>query len=130
MSEDTVRVRVSAGEFRYERDHYTRGDELDVEPKTLEKHPRSLERVEDTTEAEPTDETSEAASTGDADDSVTVADLDPHPDDLTVDDLKDRVADVEDVALLETILEAERAGDETRTTAVDAIEARIAELED
>ena len=62
------------------------------------------------------------------DEGVTTDDLDPHPGDLTVPEVEERVADVEDGALLETILEVETVG-KNRTGAKDAIEARIAELE-
>jgi len=109
MSEDTVRVRVEAGDYRHEREHYTRGDELEVLEKTLEKHPRSLSRVKE----------SEAAITED--------DLDPHPSDLTVDELKERVDDIENPDLLSAIEGAEEATD-ARSTALDAIGSRKQEL--
>ena len=46
MSDDTIRVRVRRGEFRHDREHYTRDDELEVPERTLERHPHTLERVE------------------------------------------------------------------------------------
>jgi hypothetical protein len=77
---------------------------------------------------DPSDGEVKAGGDGSPDEGVTADDLDPHPSDLTVPEVKERVADVDDVALLETILEVEAAG-KSRTGAKDAIEARIAELE-
>ncbi|WP_058365409.1 hypothetical protein [Haloparvum sedimenti] len=122
MSEDTVRVRVDRGEYRHEREHYTEGDELEVPEKTLRKHPRSLTRVED---SEASVDDGDADTIDDGDDEIVV---DPDPSERTVDELRDRVEDVEDVDLLEAIKDAEEDGKD-RETAKDAIDARIAELE-
>ncbi|ELZ35370.1 hypothetical protein [Halorubrum tebenquichense] len=120
MSDDTIRVRVDRGDYRHEREHYTRGDELDVAPKVLEQHPNSLTRVED-----PDESSDDQSNADDAGDEVVV---DPDPSELTVDELGDRIADVDDVELLGAIKDAEEAG-KNRETATDALEDRIAELE-
>jgi hypothetical protein len=51
------------------------------------------------------------------------------PGDLTVADLRDAVADIDDAAALQAVRAAE-AGGSDRTTALEAIDARLAELED
>lgn len=113
MPEPTERVRVVRREFRYDREHYTRGDELEVHEGALEKHPRTLERVEEVSN----------------DDEYSVEDLDPHPSGLVIDDLEDRLEDVDDPALLKTIKTAEEETKD-RGGAKEAIDARINELED
>lgn len=130
MPDTTVTVRVTRGEFRYDREHYERGDELEVHEGALEKHPRTLERVEEdegVQESEAADE--DDAEQADVDEEVaSVDELDPHPADLKVPELKDRLEDVDSVELLEAIREAE-VESEDRTTAKDAIDARLKELE-
>jgi DNA topoisomerase VI subunit B len=121
MSNDTVRVRVAGPQFRYEREQYTEGDELDVPEWVIESHPQTLERVAPTASSETTAEQ-------DADSEVDPDEIDPHPTELTVDEIKERIADVDDVATLEAILELEERG-ENRSTATDAIENRIDDLE-
>jgi len=133
MSDD-IRVRVDRPQFRYDKEQYTEGDELDVEPRVLERHPNSLARVDetgpDTEESASADEPADDSSDGDkpADggepDGDEKPDADPHPSELTVSELRNRVDDVDDPALLEAILGAEQEGD-SRTTAVEAIEARL-----
>lgn len=123
---DTVRVRVVRAQFRYDREQYTEGDELDVPERVLEQHPRSL-AVVDETEVE-TDADADQADSDDAVEPVAEADLDPHPSDLTVDELEERLSDVDDLALLYGIRAAE-AGGKTRETALEAIDARISDVE-
>lgn len=115
---DKIPVRVAGSYFGYNGERYGRGDTLEVHPRALEKHPSTLERVD------------EAVVQEDADDEegVTVDDLDPHPSDLNVPELEERIAGVEDVELLETIRDAEEES-EDRETAKDAIDARLNELE-
>jgi len=120
MTDDTIRVRVDRGDYRHERKHYTRGDELDVAPKVLEQHPNSLTRIED-----PDVSTDDQGTTADAGDEIVV---DPGPSDLTVDELRDRIADVDDVDLLGAIKDAEEEG-KNRETAIDALDERLATLE-
>ena len=117
---DEIPVRVAGGEFRFDREHYERGDELKVPERTLEAHPRTLERV-DEAEGEP-----ESADDADED----AEPLDPHPQDLNVDELEKRVEDVTDVDLLKRIRKAEKEGDDPRSTAVHAIDDRLDELEE
>ncbi|WP_135535379.1 hypothetical protein [Halostella pelagica] len=112
MPDTTVTVRIVRGEFRYDREHYERGDELEVHEGALEKHPRTLERVEE-----------DDGSDEDED----IDELDPHPADLTVGELEDRIEDVEDPALIKTIRKAEEESKD-RETATDAIDARLKEL--
>ncbi|ELZ48986.1 hypothetical protein C464_06230 [Halorubrum coriense DSM 10284] len=120
MSDDTIRVRVDRGDYFHEREHYTRGDELEVALSALEKHPNSLTRVDD-----PDASTAkEGADTTDSDDEIVV---DPDPSDLTVDELRDRIDDVDDVDLLEAIKDAEEEG-KNRETATDALKQRIRSL--
>jgi hypothetical protein len=94
---------------------------------------KEMRRVAESDDEPATDEPSDGgikAGDGDTPDKgVTTDDLDPHPSDLTVPEVEERVADVEDAALLETILAVETAG-KNRTGAKDAIETRIAELEE
>ncbi|QCC60753.1 hypothetical protein NP511_02075 [Natrinema thermotolerans] len=122
MPETTVTVRVAGAQFRFDREQYTRGDELEVPERIVGRHPRTLEIVDDVNGDE------EAADAGDGTDELTVDDLDPHPKDLDVPGLEDRIADVDDVSLLETIKEAEKQNDD-RTTAKNAIDSRLNELE-
>lgn len=114
-----TRVKVTGRSFRYRGERYRHGDTFEAEDGVLEKHPRTLSAVDG----------DEAGQEADEDDgTVTVDDLDPHPADLKVGELKERIADVEDVDLLETIRDAEEAT-EDRTTAKDAIDARLNEIE-
>ncbi|WEL29857.1 hypothetical protein [Haloferax volcanii] len=130
MSRNTVRVRVAGSQFRYDREQYIEGDELEVHEGALEKHPRTLERVEDADENVQMSTGGEADAADDVDEGggLTVDDLDPHPEDLTVVELEERIDDVDDVDLLETIKEAEEET-ENRTGAIDAVENRLDELE-
>lgn len=124
-----TRVKVTGRSFRYRGERYRHGDTFEAEDGVLEKHPRTLsavdgdEAIDQEADAESDDE--EAAGEGGT---VTVDDLDPHPADLKVGELEERIADVEDASLLDTILQAEVDG-ENRTTAVDAIESRLNEIE-
>jgi len=52
----------------------------------------------------------------------------PRADDATVDEIEAAIADIDDPDALAYLLEAERDGPD-RTTAIDAIEARLNELE-
>lgn len=124
---DTITVRVIRSMFGHGREIYRRGDTLEVGRTVLEKHPNTLEQVDQAnTEVSAADEAKDSAE---ADDGVTVDELDPHPEALNVDELEERIADVDDLELLETIREAE-AESQNRTTAKDAIDARLNELED
>ncbi|QLG63088.1 hypothetical protein [Halorarum salinum] len=123
---DEIPVRVAGAEFRFDREHYTRGDELEVPERTLEAHPRTLKRVEET-ETEPE---AEETTVQESEDVSMDGELDPHPQELTVDELERRVQDVTDVDLLERILAAETESNDPRSTAVDALENRLDELED
>lgn len=115
MSEDTVRVRVERGEYRHAREHYTRGDELEVPEKTLEKHPRSLSRISDG-----------ADTPGGAED-VDDIEVNPHPSEVTIPELEERIEDVEDPDLLNAIRDAEEASKD-REGALNALDARIEDL--
>lgn len=130
MPETTVTVRVVRGEFRYDREHYERGDELEVHEGALEKHPQTLERVgdEDVHEAE-TDDEDDVEQADVDEEAVAVHELDPHPADLKVSELRKRLENVDDVELLKVIRSAELES-ENRTTAKDAIDDRLNELED
>jgi hypothetical protein len=123
MTDDTIRVRVDRGDYRHERKHYTRGEEIDVDPKVLEKHPNSLTRVEEPDESA---DDGGADTTDDGGDEIVV---DPGPSELTVDELRDRIADVDDVDLLGAIKDAEEEG-KNRETAIDALDERLATLEE
>ena len=123
---DPVRVRVVRPQFRYDREQYTQGDELDVPEHVLKRHPRSLAVVEGT-DAE-SDADGDAVDSDDAVDPVSETDLDPHPSDLTVDELEERLSDVDDLALLYGIRAAEADG-KSRETALEAIDARISDVE-
>lgn len=133
MSENTVRVRVAGSQFRYDREQYTRDDVLEVAEETLAKHPRTLAPVEeDGGDQQVTLDDANGSDESDGSDGSDGSDdyeVDPHPSDLTVAELRDRVGDVDDVGLLEAIHKAETDG-EQRSTAIDAIEDRIDELED
>lgn len=107
--------------FGQGREIYRRGDTLEIDPVVLEKHPKTLEKVES--------ESSSEADTEEDEGSAAVEDLDPHPSDLKVDELEERIEDVDDVALLDAILTAETQSKD-RTTAVNVIESRISELEE
>jgi hypothetical protein len=64
MSDD-IRVRVDRPQFRYDSEQYTEGDELDVEPRVLERHPNSLacvDKVNGTDDADDADAEFDAAA--------------------------------------------------------------------
>jgi hypothetical protein len=121
MSESTIRVRVARPQFRYNYEHYEEGDELEVPEAVLERHARDLDVV-DEAEGEDDDADAEAAFAFDPDD------VDPHPSDLTVDEIQDRIDELEDVAQLRAIRHLE-AEDQSRSTALEAIDGRINDLE-
>jgi len=122
--EDTVLVRVVGRQFRHEGKQYHRGDELEVPERAIEGWEARLERVEEAaeTEEEAVDEAEESTE-------IDVADIDPHPSELTVDELQERVEGVDDVEKLEAIRQLEAGDDGGRTTALDAIDERLDELE-
>lgn len=123
MTDNTVHARVAGSQFGM----HQRGEVIEVDESTLSKHPNTLEKVDQAvTEAPATDE-DDSEDAGE-EDGLTVDDLDPHPADLKVSELEERIEDVTDVEMLETILEAEKAA-EDRTTAKDAVKARLNELE-
>ncbi|KDE60622.1 hypothetical protein EL22_00070 [Halostagnicola sp. A56] len=122
MPDDTVTVRVAGPQFRFDREQYSRGDTLDVPGRIAVRHPRTLEIVDgDDASDEHVEESSEPTT-------LDVDELDPHPADLKVSELKDRLEDVDDVELLKAIRKAEDES-EDRSTAKNAIDARLAELE-
>ncbi|MDL0133516.1 hypothetical protein [Halobacterium salinarum] len=124
MTDDTITVEVIGPQFRYEREQYVQGDELEVTERTLESHPNTLAPVAGDGGA-----SDDNADQEDVDvDPVAEADLDPHPSDLTVDDLEARIDDVDDLSLLYGIRAAE-ADDKNRETALEAIDAQIASVE-
>jgi hypothetical protein len=132
MPDNTVTVRVGRGGFRYDREQFAEGQELDVTEETIQRHPRTLTRVEDAGDAADGDGETEddpEATTDDTVDAVAEDDLDPHPSDLTVDDLKERLGDVDDVALLRGIRNAEE-DNKGRSGALTAIDGRLADLEE
>lgn len=129
MSDNTVRVEVVRAQFRYDREQYTQGDEIEVTEATLRRHPQSLARIDDGDEQTDEDGADEADGDGDAVEPVPEEELDPHPSDLTVDQLRDRVSGVEKIALLKGIRQAEDDG-ENRTTAIEAIDDRINAVEE
>lgn len=128
MSDDTITVEVVGPQFRYDREQYTHGDELEVTQRTLESHPNTLAPVPGgDAGAETTDESED----GDQDDEIeplAESELDPHPSELTVDELEERIADVDDLELLYGILAAEE-DNKNRDTAIAAIESQIADVE-
>lgn len=118
---DHVTVRVVGEAFGVGGDRYSTDETLEVRADVAERHPNTLEVIDE--DAEPPEPSGE----DDAEAEVTVDDLDPHPEELTVSEIEERVAELEDVDLLETIKDAEEAtGD--RSTAVDAIEARLRDV--
>lgn len=125
-----TRVKVTGRSFRYRGERYRHGDTFEAEDGVLEKHPRTLSAVDgdEATDQEADAESDDEEAAGEGG-TVTVDDLDPHPANLKVGELEERIADVEDVELLETIRDAEEAT-EDRTTAKDAIDARLNEIED
>ena len=120
---DHVTVRVVGEAFGVGGDRYSTDETLEVRADVAERHPNTLEVIDE--DAEP------PASSDDEDDGdageVTVDDLDPHPEDLTVDEIEERVAELDDVDLLEAIKDAEKATQE-RSTALDAIKARLRDV--
>lgn len=126
-----VRIRkVSGGRttFRSREEPVVVGDEITVtEGKAtyLCDTRKTFVRVVDAdTDATVTDE----LNTGDAADAgVTSESLPVTPSEVNVDTLADELQAVDDPAVLEDILAAERAN-ENRTTAIDEIESRRAEL--
>lgn len=131
---DTVPVRVSDGDVWVDGEHLTRGDEVKIPAGVYERLPGSFDRVDGLEDTAVDSEADDAAvdnpedkSNGDGDE-LTVDDLDPHPSDLTVEEIKDRIDNVDDIEILRTIWDAEANG-KNRTTALEAIEAGVNDLE-
>ncbi|GAB7010467.1 hypothetical protein [Halorubrum trueperi] len=131
---DPVRVQVVGRQFRHDGEEYHTGDELEVPEWVLDGYPGRIEPVAEP-EPEPTAETEPDDGDGVDDDGADGEEggedeivVDPDPSDLSVEELSERIADVDDVELLAAIQDAEEEG-EDRTTAIDALEKRIAELE-
>lgn len=120
-----VRVRVAGSQFRHEGEEFHRGDELDVPAWVHDGWSARLDRVDETAEDTATDDGPDASA--DTDDAPEV---DPHPSDLTVAELRDRVAEVENASFLRAIREAEAEAEDPRSTALEAIDDRLADLED
>lgn len=119
MTGEQVTVRVTGRQFRHDGREYHTNDTLDVPRDVYEAWQGRLTIHEDTD-----DGADGAGEEEDSDEAV----VDPHPSDLTVSELEDRIQDVDDTSLLHGILDAEIEG-ENRSTAVDAIEDRIQDLE-
>jgi hypothetical protein len=119
---DTTRVRVTDGDVWVDGEHLTRGDEADIPSGVYERIPGSFD---------PADDGAESGSAADDDEAATDAagdvEVDPHPEDLTVDEIEERVAEVDSVEKLQRIRELEAESDE-RTTALEAIDNRLDEL--
>jgi len=121
-STKTVAARVVGSQYRVDGEQYSHGDVVDVPEWTLDKHPNTLERVGNADETD-------GGVDADADIELIPEDeLDPHPSELTVDELDDRVSDVDDVTLLISLEEAERANKD-RSGALAAIESRVEAVE-
>ncbi|AXR78991.1 hypothetical protein [Natrarchaeobaculum sulfurireducens] len=118
MTDNTVRVRVAGSQFRFDREQFTRDDTLEVLERVAAKHPNTLEPV-DSDDGDEEDDDIEP---------IPEDELDPHPSELTVDELETRLGNVDDLELLHGILEAEQSN-KKRDTAVDSITGRLAELE-
>ena len=126
MSDALVEVRVDRPQYRSGGEQYERGDTLEVSKRELDRHPNSLERIE----AAATDPTADdAAALADTiqDDGGTVP---FNPTNFSVDDVEDRIADIENVDTIRALRTLEQTEDgDPRTTAVEAFDARIDELE-
>ena len=119
---ETVSVRVTDGDVWVDGEHLTRGDEVEIPTTVYERISRSFEQVDDVDDVTD-DADEEQVDQGDP------PEVDPHPGELTVDEIEDRVAEVDDLAKLRAILSLEEDGKD-RTTATDAIEERIHDLEE
>lgn len=124
---DTTRVRVTDGDVWIDGDHLTRGDEVDIPTDVYERIPASFEPVNDESGSESSDEEVDDAGS-DTDDAASV-EVDPHPEELTVDEIEDRVADVDDREKLQAIRELEVDG-KNRSTALEVIDERLEELQE
>ncbi|QHS17919.1 hypothetical protein GWK26_12605 [haloarchaeon 3A1-DGR] len=131
---------MSGAQYRFNREQYTEGDELEVPERVAERHPRSLEVIGDGDDesADAGDEDTPDAEDGAADSEggdeppdfgVDLEEVDPHPNDLSVSELRDRISDVNDVDLLQAIRHLESES-EDRKTALEAIDDRIAAVEE
>lgn len=130
MTDDTITVEVVGPQFRYDHEQYTQGDTLEVTDRTLEAHPNTLAPVTgDDAGAETSDDSDDGDQDGDEIEPLAESELDPHPSELTVDELKERIADVDDLELLYGILAAEE-DNKNRDTAIAAIESQIADVEE
>lgn len=116
---DHVTVRVVGEAFGVAGDRYSTDETLEVRADVAERHPNTLEVIDEDAESSEPPASSDDEDDGDAGE-VTVDDLDPHPEDLTV-------AELDDVDLLEAIKDAEQATRE-RSTALDAIKARLRDV--
>ena len=128
-STKTVAARVVGSQYRVDGEQYSHGDTVDVPEWALDKHPNTLERVDDADGDADGGGDGETSDDGGADIELIPEDeLDPHPSELTVDELDDRVSDVDDVTLLISLEEAERANKD-RSGALAAIESRVEAVE-
>jgi hypothetical protein len=102
------------------------GEELpaDIADRVVTSHPHDVEELDEKDE----DETADVDTDDPADDETESDDVDPHPGELTVTEIEERVADVDDREVLESIRELEANGDH-RTTALEAIDARLDDLD-
>lgn len=129
MSDALVEVRVDRPQYRHDGEQYERDDTLEVPKRVLNRHPNSLERIEEATAAEPGDDA------GDADAEIELTDEDGgtipfNPTNFSVDEVEDRIADIEDADTIRSLRTLEQTEDgDPRTTAIEAFDARIDELE-
>lgn len=113
---------MSGRQFRDGGEEYLTGDTLEVSERAYEGWKARLEPTDDGEDQ--SDEDND--SNGEAEESDG---LDPHPGDLTVDELEDRISGVDDPDLLQRIRDTEEAADD-RSGALDAIDARLNDLDE
>lgn len=120
MSDALVEVRVDRPQYRSGGEQYERGDTLAVSKRELDRHPNSLEKIGEVTD-EPEDEDVPEGASGD---------LPFLPPDHSVAEIEERIAEIEDTDVLIALRNVEQQEqDDPRTTAIEAFDARIDELE-
>ncbi|QLH82466.1 hypothetical protein [Halosimplex pelagicum] len=124
---ETTRVRVTDGDVWVDGDHLTRGDEAEIPVSVYERIPGSFESIDDGAESASNEADADDGSA--TDDTAGDVEVDPHPEELTVDEIEERVAEVDSVAKLQRIRELEVESDD-RTTALEVIDDRLDELEE
>jgi hypothetical protein len=120
MSDALVEVRVDRPQYRSGGEQYERGDTLTVSKRELDRHPNSLEKIGEVTGEAEGEDVPDGPS----------GKLPFLPPEHSVSEIEERIAEIDDVEAVRALRNAEQQEqDDPRTTAVEAFDDRIDELE-